>query len=196
LAGETPLLLSDTDWVQANTESVRVDVATLEDAFAPVRSTPGELIPKERAEALKRAVPLYQGDLLEGCYEDWCVYERERLKAMYLAILEKLLGYCEIRGEPEEGFVYGEQLLRNDHAHERAHWRLMRLHYLAGDRTGAIRQFEQCQKALMEELGIGPGEMVRALCEQVRRELPLRHEDHRVLSPPIPPAPGAQKGTR
>ena len=34
---------------------------------------------EDRARSLEDAVSLYQGDLLEGCYEDWCIYERERL---------------------------------------------------------------------------------------------------------------------
>jgi DNA-binding SARP family transcriptional activator len=164
------LLRAETDWVQVNSESMWLDVAQLEHAFAGVRVTPGEQVSHKDAEALKKAVPLYEGDLLEGCFQDWCIYERERLKAMYLALLEKLLGYCEAHRQPEEGFTYGERLLRHDRAHERAHWRLMRLHYLAGDRTGALRQFERCREALDDELGVTPGERIQLLCEQVRAD--------------------------
>src|SRR5438093_41914 len=143
------------------------------------------------AHALKKAVLLYRGDLLEGCYEDWCVYERERIKAMYLAALEKLLEYCEVRGQPAQGFAYGERLLRHEPAHERAHWRLMRLYWLAGDRTGALRQYERCRDALRGELGIEPGERIRGLRDRLRAELPMtpqRHPDHRSWPLAGPPA--------
>ena len=161
------LLCGDSDWVQAD-GGVWLDVAELEEAFGLVKLVAGERIDAEAAEALKAVVPLYRGNLLEGCFQDWCVYERERLKAMYISLLEKLLGYCETHGEPEEGLVYGEKLLRHDRAHERAHWRLMRLHYLLGNRTGALRQFQRCREALEEELGVAPGQRVRVLYEQIR----------------------------
>jgi DNA-binding SARP family transcriptional activator len=183
LAAQTPVVLADEEWVHVNSDRVWLDVAQLEQAFAPVKTTPGEQVAVDDAEVLKTVVPLYRGDLLEGCFQDWCVYERERLKAMYLALLEKLLGYCEARGQPEEGFAYGERLLRYERAHERAHWRLMRLHYIAGDRTGALRQFERCRDALREELGIAPGERIRLLCEQIRADTGIDPQEITARSP-------------
>ena len=44
----------------------------------------------------------------------------------------------------------------------------MRLLYLAGDRTGALRQFERCVTALKEELNAPPTERTIALYEQIR----------------------------
>lgn len=182
-AGEAVSLFHlDTDWVEVRCADCWLDVAELEEAFAPVRLMPGEEIGGEHAERLQRIVSLYRGDLLEGCYQDWCVYERERLKAMYIAVLEKLLGYCEAHGLPEEGLAYGQELLRRDPAHERAHWRLMRLLYLAGDRTGALRQFERCRAALYEELGVAPGGRILRLREQIRA-------DRGIDPPPRRPGP-------
>lgn len=163
-----PLLLVGKDWVQVNQEGIWLDVAELEAAFDVVASVPGENLSHDQATSLLKAVALYRGDLLEGWSEDWCVFERERLRAIYLAMLEKLLGYCEATGRLEEGLVYGERLLRHDRAHERAHWRIMRLSYLAGDRTGALRQFDRCRAALRDELGVEPGRLVTTLYEQIR----------------------------
>jgi len=171
--GDGQLLSGHSEWIQVDARRVRLDVAELEDAFAPVRLVPGEQIEPEAAVALKRVAPLYRGDLLEGCYQDWCVYERERVKALYLSLLEKLLAYCEVHAEPEEGLIYGEELLRHERAHERAHWRLMRLHYQAGDRTAALRQFERCREALKEELQTAPGERIHNLYEQIRSDAGL-----------------------
>src|SRR5437762_1737269 len=81
-----------------------------------------------------------------------------------------------IRARTRQGNLFvnareAPRLLRYEHADERAHWRMMRLHCLAGDRTGAVRQFERCQEALRDDLGIAPGDRVQMLYEQVRAEL-------------------------
>lgn len=166
-APEPPLLLVQKDWVQVNEPGIWLDVAQLEAVFGEVGTTAGEYMDEAQAAVLKRSLDLYRGDLLEGWREEWCVFERERLRAMYLAMLEKLVGHCEVTERYEEGLVYGEHLLRHDAAHERAHWRMMRLSYLAGDRTGALRQFEKCRVALQDELGVDPGRLTVDLYEQI-----------------------------
>jgi DNA-binding SARP family transcriptional activator len=46
----------------------------------------------------------------------------------------------------------------------------MRLHYLAGDRTSALRQFRQCADALREELAIKPSRVTLRLYEQIESD--------------------------
>ncbi len=188
-----PLLLADTEWIQVNAGQLWLDVAHLEEAYARVKLIPGERLDAADAAVLGRVVPLYRGDLLEGCYQSWCVYERERLKALYLSLLERLLAYCEATSRAEEGVTHGELLLRYDRAHERAHRRLMRLRYQAGDRTGAIRQFERCCEALREELGIAPGERTRLLYEQLKSDVgsPVTGERTVQVSLPSPLSAGS-----
>ena len=83
-------------------------------------------------------------------------------------ILDKLLVYCMSHEEFEAGQRYGGLILRYDRARERIHQLLMRLHYLAGDRTGALRQYERCVVALREELGVRPDRRTVALYEEIR----------------------------
>ena len=147
-----------------------LDVAVFEQAFAFVQGIPGEALDEPRVQALKSAVQLYRGDLLEGWFQDWCLYERERLQGMYLAMLDKLMAYCEAQRDYEAGFVYGAQVLRYDRARERTHRRLMRLHYLVGDRTAALHQYQRCVAALHEELGVRPAKRTVALYEQIRAD--------------------------
>lgn len=90
------LLRVEPDWVTLDSQAdLWLDVAVFEQAFAPVRNTQGRDLDFEKVQMLQCAVKLYQGDLLEGWYQDWCLYERERLQNMYLAMLDKLMGYCE-----------------------------------------------------------------------------------------------------
>jgi DNA-binding SARP family transcriptional activator len=168
--GAVALITADTEWVQVDVANLWLDVAQVEEAFETVKLLPGEQLHAEQAETLKTVLPLFKGELLEGCYQDWCIYERGRLNAICVSLLEKLLGYCETQGDFEEGVFYGEELLRRDRAHERAHSRLMKLRYLAGDRSGALRQFGRCREALKEELGVDPGDRTWALYEQIRSD--------------------------
>lgn len=165
------ILLVDPAWVQINqSAALWLDVAVFEDAYSVVQGIPsGELSPQQIAQ-MQAAVELYQGDLLEGCYQDWCLYERERLQNMYLALLDKLMDSCEAHGAYETGITYGARILRYDRARERSHRQLMRLHYLAGNRTAALRQFERCAAALQEELGVQPARRTLLLYEEMRAD--------------------------
>ncbi len=168
---ENPLLLVEPDWVQINPKAdMWLDVAVFEQAFALVRGIPGRLLDSQSVKGLQGAVDLYRGDLLEGCYQDWCIYERERFQHMYLAMLDKLMDYCQARRDYEAGLSYGRLILRYDRARERTHRRLMRLYYLAGDRTAALRHYERCVVALEEELGVKPTRSTVALYEQIRAD--------------------------
>jgi DNA-binding SARP family transcriptional activator len=119
---------------------------------------------------IQQAVELYRGDLLEGWYMEWCLLERERLQSMYLQLLDKLASYYEASGEYESGLLCGARALRCDRAREHTHHMLMRLHYLAGDRTGALRQFDRCMAALREGLGVSPSERTLELYRQIQAE--------------------------
>lgn len=168
------LLSVDAEWVRVNSvATMRLDVALFEEAFAQVQGMPGNEISSEKAGALKEAARLYRGDLLEGCYQDWCIYERERLQNLFLMMLDKLMSYCEARNEYEEGLGYGERILGFDRAREHTHRRLMRLYYLAGNRTAALRQYEKCVAALAEELGVKPARKTSELYEQICADIPL-----------------------
>jgi DNA-binding SARP family transcriptional activator len=164
-----PILLVDSEWIQVNTQAeLWLDVAILEQDFAFVHGVPGKALDPVDAQNLRSAVDLYRGDLLEGWYHDWCLYERERLQQLYLAVLEKLMSYSEAHHEYEAGLLFGARILRLDHAHERTYRRMMRLHHRNGDRIAALRQYERCVVALDQELGIKPDELTLALYEQIR----------------------------
>jgi len=163
------LLRVEAEWVQLNSASeLQLDVALFEEAFNAVRHVPIHDLDAARMQALSCAVGQYLGDLLEGWYHDWCAYERERLQNMYLAMLDKLMGYGELHQEYETAITHGTQILRYDRARECTHQRLMRLYCLAGDRAAALRQFDRCVAALDSELGVPPAEGTVALYEDVR----------------------------
>jgi DNA-binding SARP family transcriptional activator len=117
----------------------------------------------EQARLLSDAVALYRGDLLEGVYDDWCVFERERLRLRYLDALERLMRHHECRGEWTETAAWGQRLLAHDPLREHVHRAVIRSSISRGDRASAVRQYETCARLLRRELDAGPMEETRAL---------------------------------
>ncbi len=116
---------------------------------------------------------LYRADLLDGWYQEWCLIERERFQSMHLTLLDKLMQYHRAHADYEAGLAYGEQILRLDRLQESTHRQMMRLYHLAGNRAGALRQFERCVAALHEELGVEPSHRTVELYDQIRNERTL-----------------------
>lgn len=167
----TNLLLVEHDWLQINRRiDFWLDVMEFESIYSTLAGARGWDLDQQNFRAAQDAVSLYKGDLLGGCYQDWCIYERERFKDMYFVLVDKLMGYCESNQKYEIGILYGKKLLGLDRARERTHMRLMRLFYLAGDRTAAIRQFELCRDALEQDLNIEPGLRTLEVYRQIRND--------------------------
>lgn len=184
-ANRESILHVESDWVSLNPlVEVWLDIVVFERAFSLARDVAGRNLEPALAQSLVAAVELYQGDLLEGWYQDWCLCERERLQSKYLIMLDKLMGYCEAHQEYEAGLAYGQHVMRYERARECTHRRLMRLHYLAGDRTAALRQYARCAAALAEELSVKPAKRTVMLYEQIRAD---EFESVR-RSPTAPPA--------
>jgi DNA-binding SARP family transcriptional activator len=165
------VLQTEGDWIQIHPEAdLWLDVAVFEDAFARVRDCSVSEMTADQVRSLKHAVELYGGDLLENWYHDWCLMERERLQDMYLRALDRLSRCCEARGTYETGIQHCLEARRVDPARERTHRQLMRLRARAGDRTGALRQYERCAEVLEEELGVSPSAKTRRLHERILRD--------------------------
>ncbi len=82
-----PYLLIDRYQVSFNAQSAYwLDVEEFEDLVVRSRGLSGP----ERFQALRRALDLYRGGFLVGFYEDWVLAEQERLKQLYLEVLEAL----------------------------------------------------------------------------------------------------------
>lgn len=167
------LLMMRAGWIRINPEAgLWLDITEFEHAYDFHRDMHGPELTDRQAQALDAAVVLYRGDLLESWYQDWCVYERDRLQLIYLAMLEQLMAHCEARRYCVRGIAYGQRILRYDPARESTHRLLMRLHYQAGDRTAALRQYERCASAMAQQFNVCPSHETVALFRQVRGDQP------------------------
>lgn len=164
-------ILTDVDWIQINPSSdFWLDIAEFERVFISINGKHVNQLSQSAFRSIQTAVDLYRGDLLEGWYQEWCLFERERFQVMYLTLLDKLVEYCEIHGQYDTGLFYGAEILRHDRAYERAHRQMMRLYFMAGNRTQALYQYKRCEVALHNELDIEPSELTKQLFEQIRMD--------------------------
>jgi len=162
-----------------------LDVAAFEEAISRAKKQAADT----GLAALREAVELYAGDLLEGCYDEWLLGERERLRQRYLEALERLTTLLEARGQHAEAILYAERLLRHDPLHEETCRLLMRLHDARGDRTHALRVYHVCAATLERELGIEPSaptrEAYEALLPPQRQRPDAERAAGRVGGPPL-----------
>jgi DNA-binding SARP family transcriptional activator len=155
-------------WIRSNLDAVEwLDVAEFEGVQETTRHTDGGRLTEAQAAALENAVHLHRGDLLATWYQDWCQSERGRLQQVNLAMREQLMSCYEARRQYSRGIQHGLAVLVHDPARESTHRALMRLRYRAGDRTGAIRQFQACAAVLETEFGVAPAAQTAALYQQI-----------------------------
>lgn len=110
---------------------------------------------------LEEAAALYGGELLPGCYDEWTLADRERLRDRNIALLERLTTILEKERDYRDAARYAELLLRSDPLHESTYRRLMRLYSLCGDRARALRVYHTCATVLERELGVEPSSATR-----------------------------------
>ncbi len=163
------LIQVEPNWLKFTpNDNVWVDVLEFEQLMAQVSGTHGEELDGQTLQLAKNIEGLYRGDLLEGCYQDWCIFERERLKDAYFSLVDKLMAYYEAQSNYECGIHYGRKLLAMDRAHESTYQRMIRLFLNSGDRTSALRMFETCREALRSEFDIEPGKATLDLYQLVK----------------------------
>jgi DNA-binding SARP family transcriptional activator/tetratricopeptide (TPR) repeat protein len=148
---------------------IDLDVARLE---AAVAGTSG-------AEA---ALDLYAGDLFEGCDDEWILSPRERLRSRYLDLAAATIG--RYRGERRfaEAIALTQRMRDLDPLREDAARLAMALRYEAGDRAGALREFESFRALLRSEIGATPMHETLSLHDVIRRHGALDAADTPAVS--------------
>lgn len=158
-AGASPdeyLLAGDESIAFVRAGDYWLDVEEFAQTISQYEAVPAHALDSEQAHDLEEAITLYTGELLEGIYEDWCLYDRERCKLLYVNALKKLVTYHEDAGTYDRGLVFGGRMLAYDKTLERVHQQMMRLYWLAGDRNAALAQYKRCVQILREELDVPP----------------------------------------
>jgi predicted ATPase/DNA-binding SARP family transcriptional activator len=123
---------------------------------------------------LQQAVDLYQGDFLEDLtlkdvseWDEWMLVERERLRSLALAGLERLIEAYRSQDQLEQAILCARKLTGIDLWRESTHRSLMALLALAGRTAEALAQYEVCRQILERELGAAPTPETQALFKQI-----------------------------
>ncbi len=151
-----PYLLLQDGQIAFNTSSAYwLDVAEFEERIHWAQQM-NALTPEAAAASLTRAIELYRGELMEGCYEDWCLVERSRLHQLFLQALTQLMVYHGKRREYTQAIAYGQRILQCDPLREEVHREVMKLLALNQQPAEALQQYRRCQDTLRTELNSTP----------------------------------------
>lgn len=93
----------------------------------------------------------------------WLAAHRSARQAQSRRGLETRIEALEAAGDAAGALPLALQLLQAEPLSEDAHRRVMRLHYLRGDRAAAMLAFDQCEQVLKHEVGARPSAPTLAL---------------------------------
>jgi DNA-binding SARP family transcriptional activator len=119
-------------------------------------------------------------ELLPGWYDDWVIFERERLQHVRLRALESLAESELDVGHHDLALEAALEAIAIEPLRESGHTIAIRAHLLAGNRSAAVREYRTYRDRLERELGIAPSpgleELVRPLLPRQREPaLPTEH---------------------
>jgi DNA-binding SARP family transcriptional activator/tetratricopeptide (TPR) repeat protein len=110
------------------------------------------------------------GELDYGdCFElaEWVSVARDQWRHARCNALAEIAARLEADGRIAPALHYAQRLAADDPTLEHAHRRVMRLHYLRGDRAAALAAFERCRELLRQHVGAQPGKETLALARLI-----------------------------
>jgi len=173
-----------------------LDIEQFETTLIQYNHLTGYQLNPSQVMAMEKAIMLYQGDLLKGMYDDWCLSERERLRMIYLNNLRKLMVYHEHNQAYSQALEHGERILAQDNTREAIHQQMMRLYWLAGDRDAALQQYRQCVQVLSEMIDLPPMPETTHLYQQILHDHPPTKKAVTIPAPIPPSLPQATQLTQ
>src|SRR5215470_4796883 len=103
-------------------------------------------------------------DLLPDWSDDeWVLIEQEQYHQLRLHALEAMSERLTAAGRHGEAVAAGLAAVQAEPLRESAHRVLIKAHLAAGNRGAALRQYEQCRRVLLDELGLEPSLTLRNL---------------------------------
>jgi tetratricopeptide (TPR) repeat protein len=118
---------------------------------------------------------MYHADFLSGFslpdsadFDDWQRSKSESLRSVMEASLDRLVRCLRAEGDTGRAIEYAHRWLEWDRMNEAAHRYLMELYAGSGQRTAALRQYEECLRVLRQELDAAPDSETQKLFEDIR----------------------------
>lgn len=159
-------LLATSDAIQLDPNLVWSDTVAFEDLCAAQDN--------DDRQHLQDALALYRDAFLSGVsfpqhpeFESWMLGERARFETLYLDTLRTMSAYYADQGHYAEAIQCAQRHLAIDELAEDVHRQLIELYAAAGDRGAALRHYEDCQRILERELGVGPLPETQAVYQRI-----------------------------
>ena len=187
-------------WIEANRDTLAlkrngklwVDVEAFQQSLMDLHNHthPEKEVCDGCLHILEKTIETVRGEFLEGLnltdapvFDEWQFFQRDELRQEFADVLQRLsAGFAE-QGQWEQGVTCARRWVALDRLHEPARRALIDLYARSGQRTAALRQYEEFTRLLKEELGQEPEEETRQLYEQIRG----REEAKRVVEVPESP---------
>ncbi|MDX1522087.1 MAG: BTAD domain-containing putative transcriptional regulator, partial [Anaerolineae bacterium] len=158
------LLVTNKAGVALNPELVTSDAAQF-----------GDLCAAEDVTGWETAISLYRGRFLDGFalpdspeFDQWLSQAQRQYERTYLKMLHKLVTTKIKNRDHSAAIQYAQKYLATDDLAEAIHRQLITLYAATGNRSAALRQYEQCAIILERELGVPPLPETRAAYEAAR----------------------------
>src|SRR6266568_4417290 len=157
--GANETLVGDGDLVYLRLEHDACDIALFR-----------RLLAESSEKAMAEAASLYRGPLLQDftltdapLFEEWARFEASALRQAYLGALQRLATWAEQLQAYSEAITYVQRMIQLDSLTEDSQQRLIRLYMYTGAVGQALRQYQQFETELRQELGLTPSSETQAL---------------------------------
>ena len=137
------------------------------------------LIVSASAAALVAAAQVIHGPFMEGFslpdapeFEGWIIGQSALWQPRANQIFDRLSQQQLASEHIDSALETVIRWLGQDSLNEEAHRRLMRLHFLNGDRAAALQAYEACRRLLAEEMHLPPEPATEAVVTHIRTTVP------------------------
>lgn len=167
LPGSNSILIADRVTARLDPAAFTTDMVEFDTS---IRCAAGASTIPQRIGWLKRAIALYEGDLLPGYDEEWVVSARGRLAASWQVALRQLAALLVKTGDIAGAMNYAHRSVIADPLCEESHRMLIQLYSGLDQRDAALRQYQSLERLLAENLRATPNNKTRALIEGMGSE--------------------------
>ena len=122
-----------------------------------------------KIQHLRNVLAIYKGAYLPKVDYQWVLSQREHLHQKYLHATANLINLLMETKQFQQVVAVAQRVLELDRCSEPAHRAMMIAYSEMGDRAGVARQYEKCQNALKEDLGVTPSPQTEQLYKSLMK---------------------------
>jgi DNA-binding SARP family transcriptional activator len=131
--------------------------------FRTVTESAQVILHDARQVSPNRAILCARGELLPGWYDDWVIFERERLRQLRLHALDALAERFTVQGRYADALEAAMESARVEPLRESANRMIIAIHLAEANAVEALRHYRFYRDLLRTELGLEPSARLAAM---------------------------------